>query len=123
MRIKTFLLMVLFAIVPNLLYAAVNDNEVLMIIPVGGNRIEQFVTPEAVYFNQTISLVYANPEAASVKVYNTIGILMESTTVSAFGQVDIDTSGWSTGTYYIYVQSASASYQAIFDYVPVNERA
>ncbi|MBQ2439747.1 MAG: hypothetical protein II271_00945, partial [Muribaculaceae bacterium] len=26
MRIKTFLLMVLFAIVPNLLYAAVNDN-------------------------------------------------------------------------------------------------
>ena len=86
-------------------------------------RPTTLVEPEAVYFNQTISLVYANPEAASVKVYNTMGILMESTTVSAFGQVDIDTSGWSSGTYYIYVQSASASYQAIFDYVPVNERA
>ena len=123
MRIKTFLLMVLFAIVPNLLYAAVNDNEVLMIIPVGGNRIEQFVTPEAVYFNQTINLVYANPEQATVSVYTEQGILIDLTSVCAFGQVDIDTSGWSSGTYYIYVQSASASYQGVFDYVPDNERA
>ena len=28
-----------------------------------------------------------------------------------------------SGTYYIYVQSPSASYQGVFDYVPVNERA
>ena len=81
------------------------------------------VEPQAVYFNQTINLVYPNPEAATVNVYTWQGILIESTSVSAFGQVDIDTSDWSSGTYYIYVQSASASYQAIFDYVPVNERA
>ena len=82
-----------------------------------------FIEPQAVYFNQTINLVYPNPEAATVNVYTWQGILIESTSVSAFGQVDIDTSDWSSGTYYIYVQSASASYQAIFDYVPVNERA
>ena len=82
-----------------------------------------FIEPQAVYFNQTINLVYPNPEAATVNVYTWQGILIESTSVSAFGQVDIDTSDWISGTYYIYVQSASASYQAIFDYVPVNERA
>ena len=83
----------------------------------------RFVELEAVYFNQTINLVYANPEQATVSIYTEQGILIDLTSVSAFGQVDIDTSGWSSGTYYIYVQSASASYQAIFDYVPVNERA
>ena len=82
-----------------------------------------FIEPQAVYFNQTINLVYPNPEQATVSVYTEQGILIDLTSVSAFGQVDIDTSGWSSGTYYIYVQSASASYQAIFDYVPVNERA
>ena len=82
-----------------------------------------FIEPQAVYFNQTINLVYPNPEAATVSVYTEQGILIDLTSVSAFGQVDIDTSDWSSGTYYIYVQSASASYQAIFDYVPVNERA
>ena len=82
-----------------------------------------FIEPQAVYFNQTINLVYPNPEQATVSVYTEQGILIDLTSVSAFGQVDIDTSDWSSGTYYIYVQSASASYQAIFDYVPVNERA
>ena len=81
------------------------------------------VEPQAVYFNQTINLVYANPESATVSVYTEQGILIDLTSVSAFGQVDIDTSDWSSGTYYIYVQSASASYQGVFDYVPVNERA
>ena len=123
MRIKTFLLMVLFTIIPSLGFASLNDNEELMIEPVGGNRIEQFVTPEAVYFNQTINLVYANPESATVSVYTEQGILIDLTSVSAFGQVDIDTSDWTRGTYYIQVQSASASYQGVFDYVPVNERA
>ena len=28
-----------------------------------------FIEPQAVYFNQTINLVYANPEAATVNVY------------------------------------------------------
>ena len=70
MRIKTFLLMVLFAIVPNLLHAAVNDNEEIMIDPIGGTGIGRFVEPEAVYFNQIINLVYANPEAATVNVYS-----------------------------------------------------
>ena len=32
-------------------------------------RPTTLVEPEAVYFNQTISLVYANPEAATVSVY------------------------------------------------------
>ena len=123
MRIKTFLLMVLITIIPSLGFASLNDNEVLMIIPVGGNRIEQFVTPEAVYFNQTINLVYANPEQATVSVYTEQGILIDLTSVSAFGQVDIDTSDWARGTYYIQVQSASASYQGVFNYVPDNERA
>ena len=106
----------------------------LAMMPYGSPELEEiifepssfpsrFVEPEAVYFNQTINLVYANPEAATVNVYTWQGILIESTSVSAFGQVDIDTSGWSSGTYYIYVQSASASYQGVFDYVPDNERA
>ena len=81
------------------------------------------VEPQAVYFNQTIDLVYANPEQATVSVYTEQGILIDLTSVSAFGQVDIDTSGWSSGTYYIQVQSASASYQGVFDYVPGNARA
>ena len=123
MRIKTFLLMVLFTIIPSLGSASLNDNEELMIEPVEGLGVGYFVEPQAVYFNQTINLVYPNPEAATVNVYTWQGILIESTSVSAFGQVDIDTSDWSSGTYYIYVQSASASYQGVFDYVPVNERA
>ena len=81
------------------------------------------VEPQAVYFNQTINLVYANPESATVSVYTEQGILIDLTSVSAFGQVDIDTSDWTRGTYYIQVQSASASYQGVFDYVPDNERA
>mgnify|MGYP006898661118 FL=1 len=28
-----------------------------------------FIEPQAVYFNQTINLVYANPESATVSVY------------------------------------------------------
>ena len=28
-----------------------------------------FIEPQAFYFNQTINLVYANPEAATVNVY------------------------------------------------------
>ena len=123
MRIKTFLLMVLFAIVPNLLHAAVNDNEEIMIDPIGGAGIGRFVEPQAVYFNQTINLVYANPEQATVSVYTEQGILIDLTSVSAYGQVDIDTSDWARGTYYIQVQSASASYQGVFNYVPDNERA
>ena len=82
-----------------------------------------FVEPQAVYFNQTINLVYPNPESATVRVYTEQGILIESTSVSAYGQVDINTSTWISGTYYIYVQSASASYQGVFNYVPDNERA
>ena len=82
-----------------------------------------FVEPQAMYFNQTINLVYANPEQATVSVYTEQGILIDLTSVSAFGQVDIDTSDWTRGTYYIQVQSASASYQGVFNYVPDNERA
>ena len=106
----------------------------MALMPMGGPTTEEIVfkpplrpttlvEPQAVYFNQTINLVYANPESATVSVYTEQGILIDLTTVSAFGQVDIDTSDWSSGTYYIYVQSASASYQGVFDYVPVNERA
>ena len=87
------------------------------------NFPSRFVEPQAMYFNQTINLVYANPEQATVSVYTEQGILIDLTSVSAFGQVDIDTSDWSSGTYYIYVQSASASYQGVFNYVPDNERA
>ena len=87
------------------------------------NFPSRFVELAASYFNQTISLVYANPEAATVNVYTWQGILIESTSVSAFGQVDIDTSDLARGTYYIQVQSASATYQGVFDYVPDNERA
>ena len=123
MRIKTFLLMVLFTIIPSLGFASLNDNEELMIEPVEDLGVGYFVQPQAVYFNQTINLVYPNPESATVSVYTEQGILIDLTTVSAFGQVDIDTSGWSSGTYYIYVQSASASYQGVFNYVPDNERA
>ena len=106
----------------------------MALMPMGGPTTEEiifgppvsptvFIEPQAVYFNQTINLVYPNPESATVSVYTEQGILIDLTSVSAFGHVDIDTSDWSSGTYYIYVQSASASYQAIFDYVPVNERA
>ena len=123
MRIKTFLLMVLFTIIPSLGFASLNDNEELMIEPVEDLGVGYFVQPQAVYFNQTINLVYPNPESATVSVYTEQGILIDLTSVSAFGQVDIDTSDWSSGTYYIYVQSASASYQGVFDYVPDNERA
>ena len=87
------------------------------------NFPSRFVEPQGMYFNQTINLVYANPESATVRVYTEQGILIESTSVRAYGQVDINTSTWSSGTYYIYVQSASASYQGVFDYVPDNERA
>ena len=87
------------------------------------NFPSRFVEPQAMYFNQTINLVYANPESATVRVYTEQGILIESTSVRAYGQVDINTSTWSSGTYYIYVQSASASYQGVFNYVPDNERA
>ena len=62
-------------------------------------------------------------ESATVSVYTEQGILIDLTLVSAFGQVDFDTSDWARGTYYIQVQSASASYQGVFDYVPDNERA
>ena len=94
--------------------------EIIFVPPV---RPTVFIEPQAVYFNQTINLVYPNPESATVSVYTEQGILIDLTSVSAFGQVDIDTSDWTRGTYYIQVQSASASYQGIFDYVPDNERA
>ena len=123
MRIKTFLLMVLFTIIPSLGFASLNDNEELMIEPVEDLGVGYFVQPQAVYFNQTINLVYPNPESATVSVYTEQGILIDLTSVSAFGQVDIDTSDWARGTYYIQVQSASASYQGVFNYVPDNERA
>ena len=49
-------------------------------MPMGGPEAESiifeptlkpldFVEPQAMYFNQTINLVYANPEAATVNVY------------------------------------------------------
>ena len=106
----------------------------MALMPMGGPTTEEIVfgptvipttlvEPQAMYFNQTINLVYANPEAATVSVYTEQGILIDLTSVSAFGQVDIDTSDWTRGTYYIQVQSASASYQGVFDYVPDNERA
>ena len=106
----------------------------MALMPMGGPTIEEIifdppviqttlVEPQAVYFNQTINLVYANPESATVRVYTEQGILIDLTSVSAFGQVDIDTSDWARGTYYIQVHSASATYQGVFDYVPDNERA
>ena len=106
----------------------------MALMPMGGPTTEEIifrppvrpttlVEPQAVYFNQTINLVYPNPEQATVSVYTEQGILIDLTSVSAFSQVDINTSTWSSGTYYIYVQSASASYQGVFDYVPDNERA
>ena len=99
MRIKTFLLMVLFTIIPSLGFASLNDNEELMIEPVEDLGVGYFVQPQAVYFNQTINLVYPNPESATVSVYTEQGILIDLISVSAFGQVDIDTSDWSIGTY------------------------
>ena len=106
----------------------------MALMPMGGPTTEEiifrppvrptvFIEPQAVYFNHTINLVYANPEQATVSVYTEQGILIDLTSVSAFGQVDIDTSDWTRGTYYIQVQSASASYQGVFDYIPINERA
>ena len=106
----------------------------MALMPMGGPTTEEiifrptvrptvFIEPQAMYFNQTINLVYANPESATVSVYTEQGILIDLTSVSAFGQVDIDTSDWTRGTYYIQVQSASATYQGVFNYVPDNERA
>ena len=40
--------------------------------------------PQAVRYEQTINLVYTNPEAATVNVYTWQGILIESTSVSDF---------------------------------------
>ena len=68
-------------------------------------------------------MLNGKPKVATISVQAEQGILIDLTSVSAFGQVDIDTSDWARGTYYIQVQSASASYQGVFDYVPVNERA
>ena len=68
-------------------------------------------------------MLNGKPESATVSVYTEQGILIDLTSVSAFGQIDIDTSYWTRGTYYIQVQSASASYQGVFDYVSDNERA
>ena len=68
-------------------------------------------------------MLNGKPESATVNVYTEQGILIDLTLVSAFGQVDIDTSDWSSGTYYIQVQSASTTYQGVFDYGPDNERA
>ena len=44
-------------------------------------------------------MLNGKPEAPTVNVYTWQGILIDLTSVSAFGQVDIDTSGWSSGTY------------------------
>ena len=52
-------------------------------------------------------MLNGKPESATVSVYTEQGILIDLTSVSAFGQVDIDTSDWARGTYYIQVQSAS----------------
>ena len=41
------------------------------------------VEPQAVYFNQTINLVYANPEQATVSVYTEQGILIDLTSVKS----------------------------------------
>ena len=52
----------------------------MALMPMGGPTTEEIifdppviqttlVEPQAVYFNQTINLVYANPEAATVNVY------------------------------------------------------
>ena len=68
-------------------------------------------------------MLNGKPKVATISVQAEQGILIDLTSVSAFGQVDIDTSDRTRGTYYIQVQSASASYQGVFDYVPVNERA
>ena len=44
-------------------------------------------------------MLNGKPEAATVSVYTEQGILIDLISVSAFGQVDIDTSDWSIGTY------------------------
>ena len=68
-------------------------------------------------------MLNGKPKVATISVQAEQGILIDLTSVSVFGQVDIDTSDWARGTYYIQVQSASASYQGVFNYVPDNERA
>ena len=68
-------------------------------------------------------MLNGKPKVATISVQAEQGILIDLTSVSAFGQVDIDTSDWTRGTYYIQVQSASATYQGVFNYVPDNERA
>ena len=52
-------------------------------------------------------MLNGKPESATVSDYTEQGILIDLTSVSAFGQVDIGTSDWTRGTYYIQVQSAS----------------
>ena len=44
-------------------------------------------------------MLNGKPESATVSDYTEQGILIDLTLVSAFGQVDIDTSGWSSSTY------------------------
>ena len=52
----------------------------MALMPMGGPTTEEiifgppvsppvFIEPQAVYFNQTINLVYPNPESATVNVY------------------------------------------------------
>ena len=68
-------------------------------------------------------MLNGKPESATVSDYTEQGLLIDLTSVSAFGQVDIGTSDWTRGIYYIQVQAASATYQGVFNYVPDNERA
>ena len=50
-------------------------------------------------------MLNGKPKVATISVQAEQGILIDLTSVSAFGQVDIDTSDWTRGTYYIQVQS------------------
>ena len=66
----------------------------MALMPMGGPTTEEIifdppvipttlVEPQAVYFNQTINLVYANPEQATVSVYTEQGILIDLTSVKS----------------------------------------